>query len=174
MERRQIEKEYLAVVCGWPEWEQTTIDAPIARQGEHQPSAIWLKQMAHPLGAPALTDFQLEKRFVRASEPQEKFAVVRAIPHSGRTHQIRVHLAHLGHPLVGDKIYGPDEQLYLRFIESGWTEELAHVLFLPRHALHSARLRLEGEFDWRSDLPEDLRSWIGLNLEEKTPATSEA
>lgn len=165
MERRQIEKEYLAIACGWPEWERTTIDAPIARKGDHAPSAIWLKQIVHPLGSPAITDFQVEKRFVGA---KGKFAVVRAIPRTGRTHQIRVHLAHLGHPLVGDKIYGPNEQLYLRFIETGWTEELARELFLPRHALHSTRLRLDGEFDWRGDLPEDLRSWIGTKWDEKT------
>ena len=54
MERRQIEKEYLAIVRGWPEWETVTVDAPLARQGEHQTSAIWLKQMIHARGAPAV------------------------------------------------------------------------------------------------------------------------
>jgi len=156
MERRQIEKEYLAIVWGWPEWETTTMDAPLARQGEHQPSAIWLKQMIHEAGAPAVTDFRVEERFVRQ---EKRFAIVRAIPRTGRTHQIRVHLAHLGHAIVGDKIYGPDERLYLRFIETGWTQELERKLLLPRHALHSARLRLAGEFDWQTGLAEDLNSW---------------
>jgi 23S rRNA pseudouridine1911/1915/1917 synthase len=169
MERRQIGKEYLALVSDWPEWEQTTIEAPIARKGEHEHSAIWLKQIVHPRGAPAVTGLRVEKRFLRANKPHEKFAIVRAIPRTGRTHQIRVHLAHLGHPLVGDKIYGPDEQLYLRFIETGWTKELERMLFLPRHALHSARLHLAGEFDCRSDLPEDLSSWIGTMIEARAP-----
>ncbi len=157
MERRQIEKEYLAIVQGWPKWDSTTVNAPLARQGERAPSAIWLKQAIHERGAPAVTDFQVEERFVRQ---EKQFAIVRAIPQTGRMHQIRVHLAHLGHAIVGDKIYGPNEQHYLRFIETGWTEELERELLLPRHALHSARLRIASEFDWASGLPEDLASWI--------------
>jgi 23S rRNA pseudouridine1911/1915/1917 synthase len=156
MERRQIEKEYLAIVHGWPEWETTSLEAPLVRQGEHQKSAIWLKQMIHERGAVALTDFFVEQRFVRQ---KKRFALVRAIPRTGRTHQLRVHLAHLGHAIVGDKIYGPNEKLYLRFIETGWTDDLAKKLLLPRQALHSARLRLAGEFDWQSPLPGDLVEW---------------
>ncbi len=161
MERRLIEKEYLAIVSGWPEWETRIVDAPLARQGAHGPSAIWLRQTINTKGAAALTGFRVERRFVRRNDRRaDPFSVVRATPRTGRTHQIRVHLAHLGHPLVGDKIYGPNEKLYLRFIETGWTEELQRQLLLPRHALHSARLRIEGEFDWQSSLPEDLTSWI--------------
>lgn len=160
MEQRRIEKEYLAIVSGWPAWETTTLDAPLARQGAHGPSPIWLKQAIHAEGRPAVTEFQVEGRFVRPNPLGGKFAIVRALPRTGRTHQIRVHLAHLGHPLVGDKIYGPNEQLYLRFIETGWSEELQRQLLLPRHALHSARLRLDERLDWRSPLPLDLTSWM--------------
>ena len=88
MEHRHIEKEYLAIVHGWPEWEATRLDAPLARQGGHGASAIWLKQTIHPEGAPALTEFRVEKRFVRRSAGREDpFAIVRAIPRTGRTHQ---------------------------------------------------------------------------------------
>ena len=160
MERRLIEKEYLAIVFGWPQWQTTSLEAPLARQGAHKPSAIWLKQMIHEKGAPAVTDFRVESRFVRPGNEHDRFAIVRAIPRTGRTHQIRVHLAHLGHPIVGDKIYGPNEKLYLRFIETGWTDELARTLLLPRHALHSARLQIAHEFDWQSSLPVDLVAWI--------------
>ncbi|HEY2800101.1 MAG TPA: RNA pseudouridine synthase [Chthoniobacterales bacterium] len=163
MEEHRIEKEYLAIVHGWPAWEWTAVDAPLARQGEHRPSAIWLKQAIHAQGAPARTEFRAEGSFVSSQNPAEKFAIVRALPRTGRTHQIRVHLAHLGHPIVGDKIYGPDENLYLRFIETGWTTELQRELLLPRHALHSARLRIEDQFDWRSPLPPDLRAWLQLS-----------
>lgn len=156
MEQRRIAKEYLAIVTGWPDWETATIDQPLVRQGVHGPSAIWLKQTIRPRGLPAVTNFQVEERFVRQGRC---FAVIRALPQTGRTHQIRVHLAHLGHPLVGDKIYGPNEKLYLRFIETGWTDELAAQLLLPRHALHSARLRIDDRFDWRSPLPPDLAEW---------------
>lgn len=158
MERRRIAKEYLAIVWGWPEWETTTVAAPLLRQGERTPSAIWLKQAIHEDGLAAETAFRVEERFVRPSAQGEKFAVVRALPVTGRTHQIRVHLAHLGHPIVGDKIYGPNEKLYLRFIETGWTDELAQQLLLPRHALHSARLTID-DLDWHSPLPDDLQSW---------------
>ncbi len=175
MQRRQLKKEYLAIVCGWPEWESKFVNAPLDRQGKHQRSAIWLKQMVHPAGAPAQTEFHVERCFTRSagrarpvraglalgaplenSREIDKFSLIRAIPITGRTHQIRVHLNRLGHPIVGDKIYGPDEQLYLRFIEKGWTPELEQRLLLPRHALHSARLAIEGEREWTSPLPPDL------------------
>jgi 23S rRNA pseudouridine1911/1915/1917 synthase len=130
--------------------------------------------MIHENGAPAVTEFRVEKRFVRRGGNQNRFAIVRAIPHSGRTHQIRVHLAYLGHPVAGDKIYGPNEQFYLRFIESGWTLELESELLLPRHALHSARLQLADEFDCRTSLPEDLARFVGDCEREvsKTPISS--
>ena len=154
MQAQRFQKEYLAIVWGWPEWESKMVDAPLDRQGKHQPSAIWLKQTFHPAGAPAQTEFRVERRFLRSTS--DKFSLIRAIPRTGRTHQIRVHLASIGHPIVGDKIYGPDEQLYLRFIETGWTTELERQLLLPRHALHAARLAIEDEYDWTSALPVDL------------------
>ena len=137
--RGRIGKEYLALVRGWPAWERTTLDAPLLRQGERFPSAIWLKQTVHPDGAPARTRLEVVRRGTR-SEDGERWSLVRAVPETGRLHQIRVHLAHLGHPLVGDKIYGPDEGCYLRFIEKGWTPELARALWLDHHALHAHRL----------------------------------
>jgi 23S rRNA pseudouridine1911/1915/1917 synthase len=86
--------------------------------------------------------------------------LVKAHPSTGRTHQIRVHLASLGYPIVGDKIYGPDENLYLRFIETGWTDELAGRLLLERHALHASRLCIDEQRDWSSPLPRDLADWM--------------
>jgi 23S rRNA pseudouridine1911/1915/1917 synthase len=154
MQEQRIAKEYLAIVWGWPEWETKLVEAPLARQGAHTPSAIWLKQMIHPDGAPARTDFRVEQRFNRNNG--ERFSIIRAFPRTGRTHQIRVHLASLGHPIVGDKIYGPDEKLYLEFIETGWTPDLEGRLLLPRHALHSAALVIQGGERWTSALPDDL------------------
>ena len=170
MQRRQLKKEYLAIVWGWPEWEHRLVDAALDRQGKHQHSAIWLKQMIHPSGASAQTEFRVERRFEMSAGrrgppggPFEdgKFSLVRAMPFTGRTHQIRVHLASIGHPIVGDKIYGPDEQRYLHFIKTGWTSELARQLLLPRHALHSAKLAIEGECEWTSPLPSDLTEFCG-------------
>src|SRR4051794_38017693 len=140
MQRHLLHKEYLAIVSGWPEWEHKLVDAPLDRQGKHEDSMIWLKQMIHGAGAQAQTEFFVERKFKRSTSAGDCFSVIRAVPRTGRTHQIRVHLASVGHPVVGDKIYGPDERLYLRFIETGWTHELEHRLLMPRHALHSARL----------------------------------
>src|SRR5207245_10066634 len=66
MQRQQVKKEYLAIVWGWPEWERYFVDAPMDRQGKHQESAIWLKQIIHPSGTPAQTEFYVERRFVRS------------------------------------------------------------------------------------------------------------
>jgi 23S rRNA pseudouridine1911/1915/1917 synthase len=156
MQRHQVRKEYLAIVWGWPEWEHKIVDAPLDRQGRHQRSAIWLKQMIHPAGAPALTQFRVERRFTKSTSFGDRFSLIRAFPHTGRTHQIRVHLSSLGHSIVGDKIYGPDEQLYLRFIETGWTPELQQKLLLPRHALHSVKLAIDDKGEWTSELARDL------------------
>lgn len=162
MQRRQMRKQYLAIVSGWPEWETKVVDAPLDRQGKYQESEIWLKQMIHPAGAAAQTEFRVERRFTKAVGRRnvDKFSLIRAIPHTGRTHQIRVHLASTGHPIVGDKIYGPDEQLYLRFIATGWTPELERQLLLPRHALHSAKLTIQDDLEWTSELPPDLAEFI--------------
>jgi 23S rRNA pseudouridine1911/1915/1917 synthase len=159
MQEQRIAKEYLAIVWGWPEWATHSVDAPLARQGAHGSSLIWLKQAIHPAGVEAQTDFRVEQRFTRGGA-NDRFSVIRAIPRTGRTHQIRVHLASLGHPIVGDKIYGPDEKLYLEFIETGWTARLERRLLLPRHALHSAALEIEGGDRWQSALPSDLASFV--------------
>jgi len=160
MQRQRLRKEYLAIVWGWPVWEHKIVDAPLDRQGKHQRSAIWLKQTIHPDGAAAQTEFSVERRFKKPTSSGDRFSLVRAIPRTGRTHQIRVHLASIGHAIVGDKIYGPDEQLYLQFIEDGWTHELEQKLVLPRQALHSATLAIQGEREWTSKLPADLAQFI--------------
>ena len=164
MQRHSLRKEYLAIVWGWPEWEHEFIDAPLDRQSKRQQSAIWLKQMIHVSGAPAHTELIVERRFRRSTSSGDRFSIIRAIPRTGRTHQIRVHLASIGHPIVGDKIYGPDEQLYLRFIETGWTHELEQKLLLPRHALHSAKLAIEDKREWTSALPPDLAEFCSGSL----------
>jgi 23S rRNA pseudouridine1911/1915/1917 synthase len=107
-----------------------------------------------------VTEFRVEQRFTRLTSAGERFSLIRAVPQTGRTHQIRVHLASLGHAIVGDKIYGPDEQHYLRFIETGWTAELERHLLLPRHALHASELRLDSGERWESPWPQDLCSFM--------------
>ena len=104
MQKQRLRKEYFAIVWDWPEWDKKIVDAPLDRQTKHQQSAIWLKQMIHPAGAPAQTEFSVERRFERSTSSGGRFSVIRAIPRTGRTHQIRVHLSTIDHPIVGDKI----------------------------------------------------------------------
>ena len=156
MERREIRKEYQAIVWGWPAQESWTVEAPLLRQGERRLSPIYLKQAVHPDGAAASTEFEVEKRFTYR---EERLALVRVRPQTGRLHQIRVHLAHSGHAVIGDKIYGPDEQCYLEFIETGWTESLATRLLHPRHALHAVCLAPPGH-EWHAPWPPDLRKFF--------------
>ncbi|CAN5433782.1 RluA family pseudouridine synthase [soil metagenome] len=160
MQRQAIAKEYLAITWGWPAWDEQLVEASMTRQGAHAPSAIWLKQAIHPAGAAATTHLHVERRFSKATSAGDKFSVIRAVPLTGRTHQIRVHLASIGHPIIGDKIYGPDEVHYLRFIENGWMPALERALLLPRHALHSTKLAVAGVGEWQSELPEDLRDFV--------------
>src|SRR5437660_46798 len=94
MQERRLTKEYLAIVWGWPEWENKVVDVPLDRQSIRQKSWIWLKQMTHRAGAPARTEFHVERRFIKSgSSSAEKFTLIRAVPRTGRTHQIRLHLA---------------------------------------------------------------------------------
>ncbi|MDB6175469.1 MAG: rna pseudouridylate synthase [Chthoniobacteraceae bacterium] len=161
MEQRGIEKEYLALVWGWPIHDEFTIEVPLLHQRDVEPFRIYLKQIGHPDGALASTRFKVERRFSKATSNGDQFAIVRCFPKTGRMHQIRVHLSEYGHPIVGDKIYGPDEGCYLEFIETGWTDALARRLILPRQALHSAALHVAAHaLSFKSPLPEDLASWI--------------
>ena len=160
LQRQQIRKIYLAIVYGWPPSDRFTVDAPLLRQGSVLPSLIWLKRTVHPSGSPATTEFRVRRRFERV---EGRFSLIEALPLTGRTHQIRVHLAHAHHPLVGDKIYGPDETFYLEFIEQDWTPRLQAGLHLPRHALHAAELAftLEGQsFHFTAPLPPDLTCFM--------------
>jgi 23S rRNA pseudouridine1911/1915/1917 synthase len=164
MMRRQVAKDYLAVTREWPRNDAFTVEAPILRQGAVSDSPVHLKQIVHPHGAPCRTDFEVIKRFERATASGDRFSLVRARPTTGRMHQIRVHLAHAGHPILGDKIYGPDPSTYLEFIETGWTESLERRLLLPRHALHAERLAAPidgtGRCEWLAPLPDDLAGFL--------------
>lgn len=157
MQEGRIAKRYHAILCGHPAPERWCVDEPIARQGEVMVSRIHLKRICHPQGAPARTGFQ---RLCSFRHRGRNLALVEAVPLTGRTHQIRVHAQQSGHPVLGDKIYGPSEDLYLRFIGEGWSAALEESLVLPRHALHSSRLEIHWNGTirtWESPLPDDFK-----------------
>ncbi len=129
-EAREVEKEYLAIVHGRPEEPRGVIDLPL---GPARASRIGLKMACVADGLPSRTDWELVRSVGDVS-------LVRCRLHSGRQHQIRVHLAAIGHPLVGDKLYGVDEGLFQRHLDGELSDEDRALLRLPRHALHHARL----------------------------------
>lgn len=158
MQHRLLQKEYFAVVLGVPQWFAACCDEPILRMEEVAPTRIHVRQCCHPQGKPCCTEFRV-LRSVPARNGLPPLTLLRCVPHTGRLHQIRVHAAYLGFPLLGDKIYGGDERNYLDFIADGWTPELAARLHLERHALHACALRFplgEQMVEVHSPLPPDL------------------
>lgn len=155
----RVEKEYLALCEGHPAEDRFTVDAPIAEGTALIRIAVRIDPVE---GRPAVTDFEVLERFTRGGEP---FSLLRARPRTGRQHQIRVHLMAAGHPLVGDKMYGPDPGYFDRFSRHCLEPEAWARLRLPRHALHAAGLALPhpetGEpVRFASPLPADLQEFL--------------
>jgi 23S rRNA pseudouridine1911/1915/1917 synthase len=134
---RRVEKEYLALVHGAPAKKHDLIDLPIQR--------VPLKQkMRIGLGKPAQTEFWNLK--TGQIPGLDQVALLRVKLHTGRTHQIRVHLAHIGHPIVGDALYGRKED------SSILTRQFLHAYRLKFQLLDGTWIELE------SELPEDLKA----------------
>lgn len=99
-----------------------------------------------------------------------KFLVALAFPKTGRQHQIRAHSAHHGYPLLGDKLYNGDPQVFTRFKDGLGTEEDFKKMQIPRHALHAVALKIPDpvEKTFTAQLPQDLCQWIEQNLSIKS------
>jgi 23S rRNA pseudouridine1911/1915/1917 synthase len=138
-ESRQVQKTYLALVHGHVREAHGVIEAPL---GKDEHSRVAIKDCVRADGSPASTEYWVQRQFTHQELP---FSLLLVQPRTGRKHQIRIHLAHLGHPLVGDKIYGGDEDLYLALVEDRLTPEQRQRLILPHHALHAREVR----FQWR-------------------------
>jgi len=153
--QRLIRKNYLALVHGVPAEPEGVIDRPMRLLDTR--TRIMMGVACD--GLPALTRFRVVHRFT-------EHALVEASPETGRQHQIRVHLAAIGHPVVGDKLYGASEQAFMDYCDTGMTPELLAAFDgLPRHALHAARLcfphpRTREPVTVESPLPEDLVAYM--------------
>jgi 23S rRNA pseudouridine1911/1915/1917 synthase len=155
-ERREVFKTYLAIVHGWPASDSGVISAAL---GKDEKSELAIKDCVRPDGAEARTDFQVLKRFLKQlpgastspgtdeenPAPARRFSLMEVVAATGRKHQIRIHLQHAGHSIVGDKMYGGDEDLYLALVQHRLTPEQRAKLILPCQALHARELR----FTWR-------------------------
>ncbi len=170
--RREIHKEYLALVSGRVAEEHGVVDAPLGRLGISEQNPIWLKQGVIPQDDPlGRRSYAARTEFWRLAACDQA-SLLRIQAHTGRLHQLRVHLSHIGHPVIGDKIYGPDSKLYLKFIAEGWTEEHQRILGLDHHALHAWRM----EFIWQGEemsftaqIPSDISQLIqafGLTVDK--------
>lgn len=148
LQAREIHREYRAIAQGRIV-AGGTVEAPIGRHPAQR-----LKMAVVAGGKPALTHYRVLERFPAHSYLEVKLA-------TGRTHQIRVHLAHIHHPLLGDPLYGGR----LRLPPGAGTGLLQRISDFRRQALHACRLGLShprsGEWmEWQSPLPEDMRALL--------------
>lgn len=163
-ERKRVQKTYLAIVHGQPPWPEAggagddhLIDLPLGLI-EDPDALISIRMEVRPGALPAATR-------VRVLQRAGDCALVRCLPITGRQHQIRAHLAAVGHPIVGDKLYAHGDELFARYCDQGFDDAMLAALRLPRHALHAAAIELRhpetGEqFHIDSPLPSDLRDFL--------------
>jgi 23S rRNA pseudouridine1911/1915/1917 synthase len=151
---RSIEREYVAIVVG-KMISGGTVEAPIGRHARQR-----TRMAVTERGKEAITHYRVLKRYLAHTLIQVKLE-------SGRTHQIRVHLAHVGFPVLGDPLYGG------RFkVPRGCSDQLADTLRgFKRQALHAAKLALDhpvsGErMQWAASVPSDMHTLMEVLAED--------
>jgi RluA family pseudouridine synthase len=138
-EHREVHKSYLAIVHGCPREDRLLIDEPIGRA---ESSPVRKAMCVRRDGRPSRTSIRVLRR-------GPEHALLAALPHTGRLHQIRVHLQSIGHPIVGDKVYGLDPRLFLRFVGGELSRSDRERLLWRRQALHAWKLTFRHPRDQR-------------------------
>ena len=154
-EGREVEKFYVGLVSGSPVQSKGTVDAAIA---EHPGKAT--KMMTHAKGKPSITDYEVLEKF-------RSYTWVQFQIHTGRTHQIRVHMQHIGNPIACDDVYGDGKPLLLSSIKGKKFKLSDNVLeerpILSRLALHSWKLNFElngTSHQLEAEIPKDLKATL--------------
>lgn len=165
---RRVYKEYLAIGRGVSAADSWTSEGAI---GDLKASLIRIKRGVVPDGLPAKTEFKVLGRGRDAT-------LLHCRPLTGRTNQIRIHAAHAGHVLFGDKLYHDDEQIFLDYLDHGQTDDITRRTGFRRLCLHAAAIEFkhpaDGEFcRIETPLPEDLQDfWADLSTADAAPASS--
>jgi 23S rRNA pseudouridine1911/1915/1917 synthase len=161
-ENRRVSKRYVAITRGALPEDEGVIDRAMGRAttGLH----VLMEIKPEGEGLAAVTRFLVRER-------REGATLVELEPATGRQHQLRVHLAHVGHPIVGDKLYGPEGvEAFMEYIDAGMTPALRRRLGHERHALHAQDLvvdhpRTGAPLALHAPMPEDMRAlWAGFAL----------
>lgn len=155
-----LERAYRALVWGRPRQLKGTIDAPLGRAGDRIKRAV--KKEGSDDAREAITHFEVIERYVEKPDATALAALVECHLETGRTHQIRVHMAHIGHPLIGDPDYGSAFRTKANLLPD---TAKAVVNLFPRQALHAYMLQFEhpstGEvMRFESELPADMQELI--------------
>ncbi|PWU05390.1 MAG: RNA pseudouridine synthase [Verrucomicrobia bacterium] len=166
MEFRLVKKIYNVLLIGELN-KEIYVDQPLAKDIK---SSVHAKQCVRQ----DRTSQEAQTTF-RPLYSQNGYTFCEVELHTGRKHQIRAHAEWLGFPIVGDKIYGGNEELFLEFIEKGWTEKMSNQLIMKRQAIHAARLEfLHPEFkeSFSAPLPEDMDQFCNGFMKLKISSVS--
>lgn len=149
--KRQVKKTYIALVHGWLKQDRGTISASISRDRVRRTRMTTLRSG----GREAITHYAVQRRL---DSPYGKFTLLEVRIDTGRTHQIRVHLASLRHPVVGDTLYGAPREV---------SSKQAGRLALPRNFLHAAALQFQHPkagvaLSFSAPLPAELESFLQI------------